>query len=531
MRNSVDAPRKGVVVLALLLVGLHIALAWFSRNAGISWGEDDATYVILGREILHGHYAERWDILAPIHARYPPGFPALLSVANVLFGDHVTVYTALVLFCSAASMLLFFDVARRHFGDAVALFVTALFAINAMAVSEASLIMAEAPFRFWLTLTLWSASQENPSRGHLILAGTSAVIAALTRSVGIAVLAALALHWLLERRWKAVVALIAGSLPVALWFFWTVVAPDPQQRGLYLHTVLTTAQAGESPWISTPKRMLNSLLLYPRTMVPAALSFFGLRSNPIDNVVWALVAVTTLPVGAAVAWKRWRFMALVVLLYGMALILWPWRYERFVSPISALVLAIIGAGAIHLVRNWPARTQGIVLAVLASFFVIGSVQTGVPTLQRMLACDRSRTFTSPACFSEDRRGLLQLAAFVRDQTPNNALFFVSKEAAFYWHSARQTVRNEPFLNAPPDSLGALLRRTGVAYAVLSPIGANRRAHNSALARACREFEPVARFEGDAVLLRLRAEGPIDHDAEACQLIGEWKDSVPARWAE
>jgi hypothetical protein len=424
-----------------------------------------------------------------------------------------------------------FIVVRRHFVDAVALFVTGLLAINTMVVAEASLIMAEAPFRLWMTVVLWSASRENPGRGHLVLAGVAAVLAALTRAVGIAVLGALALHWIFERRWKAVSLLVLGSLPVALWSYWTAVAPDPDQRGLYLHTVLTVSQPGDSPMVSSVERLLNAIVVYPRTMVPGALSFFGLKSNPTDNVLWALLAVITFPVGAWVSWKRWRFMTLVVLLYGLALVVWPWRYERFVSPISALLLAMIGAGVMHLVRHRPARMQAIVLAGVASLFVAGSIQRGLPTLRAMVACDRSRIPESPTCLSEDGRGLLKLATFAREQTPDDALFFVSKEAAFYWHSGRRTVRNEPYLWAPPDSLGSLLRRAGVTYAVLSPVGANRRMHNSALAKACREFESVATFEGDAVLLKLRAGGPIDHDDATCQLIAEWKQRTPARWIQ
>jgi hypothetical protein len=398
-------------------------------------------------------------------------------------------------------------------------------------VTEASLVMAEAPFRLLLALTLWSASRDTPSRAHLFLAGISAIIASLTRSVGIAVLAALALHWILERRWKAIALLAVGSIPVALWFYWTAIAPDPHQRGLYLQTVVDVAQAGDSPWITTPRRVLRSVLLYGRTMVPEALSFFGLKSNPVDNTMWAVLAIVTLPLGTWLAWKRWRLLALMVLLYGLALIVWPWRYARFVSPVSPLLLALIGASVMHLVRHRAPRLQGAVLAGVALLFVVGSVQADLPVLREMMACDRSRVMESPKCFSEDRRGLLQLATYARANTPDDAIFFVSKEAAFYWHSGRHTVRADQFFGAPPDSIGPLFRRSGVTYAVFSPVGANRKQLNQTIARSCREFESVARFEGDAVLLKLRKEGPIDHDDETCQLVADWKDGVPARWAE
>src|SRR5688572_22571759 len=291
MSEAAQKSRYRMLALMALLVGLHLVLAWISRSPGISWGEDDAEYIILGRELLQGNYSERWDVAAPVHARLPPGFPAVLSVANLAFGDDVRVYTLLVLLASAASMALMFLVVRRHFGDAVAVFVTGLSAINAWAVSDAGYVMAEAPFRFCATLTLWAAARDNPNTRHLLLAGAAAVMAALTRSIGLAVLTGLALHWILERRWKAVALLAVGSIPVGLWLLWTAIAPDPNARSLYFHTLTigvesTAAETQDAPWLVVVKRTIGSIAEYIREHVPRALSFPGLRENIVDNLAW-----------------------------------------------------------------------------------------------------------------------------------------------------------------------------------------------------------------------------------------------------
>jgi len=367
-----------------------------------------------------------------------------------------------------------------------------------------------------------------------VLAGAAAVVAALTRSIGVAVIAGLALHWILERRWKAVSLLAFGSIPVGLWFFWTWIAPDPNERALYLYTVVFGVQeiaerSQESPLIVLLKHTAGSVLFYARSLVPVSLSFFGLRANPIDNFMWAALAIVTVPVGVRVAWQRWRLLVLILLFYGAALAVWPWRYERFVSPITSMLLVLIGAGVVHLLRRRSERAQRMALAGVASLFVVGSIQTGLPTLRAMIACDRSRPLESPSCFTEDRRGLLRLAAYVREHTPQDAVFFVPKEGAFYLHSGRRTVRDNRFLDVPADSLGSLLRRSGVSYAVITPIGLYRRTHSTLIAKACREFDTVASFEGDAVLLRVRESGPLDHDDETCQSIAEWKEGLPARW--
>ena len=534
---GVTAPtsRYRIHALLALLVGLHLVLAWISRSPGVSWGEDDAEYIILGRELLQGGYSERWDVDAPVHARLPPGFPALLSIANLVFGDDVRVYTVLVLLLSATSIALCFYVVRRHFGDGVAVFVTALTAINPWAVSDAGYVMAEAPFRFWLTLALWSASRDNPRTKDLVIAGAAAVMAALTRSIGLAVIAGLALHWILERRWKAFALLAVGSIPVGLWFLWQWMAPDPNARSLYLHEltigVQATVESTQDPaWLVLLKRTVGSIAEYVRSLVPMALSFPGLSGKFVDNVAWAALVIATVPIGLWVAWKRWRLLVLVLAFYGAILAAWPWRYERFVSPSTSLLLALIGVGTVHLLRllRTSERVQHLALAAVASVFVVGAIQAGVPKMREMMACDRSRPLDSPACFTEDRRGLLKLAAYARENTPEDAVFYAPKEGAFYLHSGRRTVVENHFRRVPPDSLGPALRRRGVSYAVFTPIGIDR-GRGEALALACRDFERVASFEGEAILLKLRENGPIAHDDELCQSIAEWKQGRPARW--
>ena len=534
MRDEATQSRYRELALVGALIAVHLMVGWILRSPGISWHEDDAIYINLARDLLRGSYVERWYVDTPTHALYPPGFPALLAIAGAVFGDSERVYTVLVLFCSAASIALFYYAVRRHFGMGVAFFVTGLTAINAAALTDAGYIVSEAPFRFWTTLTLWSASRENPRASHLAIAGGSAVMAALTRTVGVAVIAGLALHWLLERRWKTVVLLAVGSIPVALWLLWTWLAPDTDPRSVYIHEIMfgveeTSASTQQAAWIIFLKRMLAAAWLYVRSLIPGALSFFGLRQNPADNVIWALLAIVTVPLGLRFAWQRWRLLVLVLASYGAVLLLWPWTFERFISPVSSLVLALIGAGVVQLASNRNQRVQGAALAVVATLFIAGAAQRIVPTWQAMSACDRANPLRAASCFTEDRRGLLELAAFVREQTPPEAVFYTPKESAFFLHTGRRSVRDSRFAGLPGDSLGSFLRRNGVSYTVLTPIGINRRGRGTRIAEACRDFETVATFSGDAILLRLRENGPIDHDDETCRTLAAWDEQATARW--
>ena len=54
---------------ALAMALVHLGLAWLMRTPGLGWGEDDAAFLLLSRELQSFQYTETQDVLAPIHAR------------------------------------------------------------------------------------------------------------------------------------------------------------------------------------------------------------------------------------------------------------------------------------------------------------------------------------------------------------------------------------------------------------------------------------------------------------------------------
>ncbi len=525
--------RRGVLAAVFALVTLHGALAWTMRSPGVAWGEDDARYSLLARELAHASYRDVWDIGAPVDARFPPGFPALVATSNALFGEHLDAQLAVLILISAASLILLFDATRRHLGDPTALIVTGLAAINPEWLTSSGSLMSETPFRFLAILTLWAASMPDQRARHALIAALAAVLSALVRAAGVAVIAALFAYWLTERRWKAAALLALGSLPVAGWLAWTSVAPDPDARALYLHAILPNPRLSLGTRAARlARRPLMNALIYGRRGVPEALSFFAMKHNVLDNVFWAAVCVVAVPTGLVALWRQWRLLIAFLLFYAIVLLAWPFADVRFVNPWNGFLFTLIVAGLLLTTHRFSVRAQRLSVAAVAGLFVIGAAQKGLLLLHNGLACDRADVPRSAPCYSEDQRGYLQLAEFVRDSTRPDALFFAPKEAAFFYHTQRRTVSDLKTVTVPLDSLRSYLVANGVEYAVLSPIGIPRTRHNRLLAQACREFDVVRAYEGDAVLLRLRPAGPThDDDSAACLATAPWKDGVPPRWAE
>jgi Dolichyl-phosphate-mannose-protein mannosyltransferase len=529
---TTNTGRHGALAAVFALVILHGALAWTIRSPGVAWGEDDARYSLLAREMAHASYRDVWDVAAPVDARFPPGFPALVASSNALFGEHLDAQLGVLILMSATSLILLFDAARRRLGDPAAVLATGLAAINPVWLTSSGSLMSETPFRFLAILTLWAASMPDQRARHALIAAVAAVLSALVRAAGVAVIAALFLYWLSERRWKAAALLALGSLPVAGWLAWTSVAPDPDARALYLHAILPNPRLSLGTRAARlARRPLMNGLIYGRRVVPEAMSFFGMKHNALDNVFWAAVCVVAVPAGLVALWRRWRLLIALLLFYAVVLLAWPFADLRFVNPWNGFLFTLIVAGLLLTTGRFSVRVQRLSLAAVTGLFVTGAVQRGLPVLRNRLACNRADAPRSAPCYSEDQRGYLQLAEFARDSTPPDALFFAPKEGAFFYHTQRRTVSDLKTVTVPPDSLRSYLVANGVQYAVLSPIGIPRARHNNLLAHTCREFDVVRAYEGDAVLLRLRSDGPAGDDGAACDATVAWKDSVPSRWAE
>src|SRR5688572_26547049 len=223
-----------VATVALIATLAHLVLAWLMRTPGLGWGEDDAAYLLLSEQIQQLRYLDVQDILAPVHARFPPGFPAMLAVVGKLTGGRLDAMLAFVALCSAVSVLLLFDAARRVLGDEVAVLATVVYAINPGSLADAGNLMSEAPFKMLVYLALWGALRDTEGTRFAVVAGAATILAALTRSAGVVFIPALGAYWLWKRRYRWVIGLGLGSLVVVAWFAFSFNAPDASDRRLYV---------------------------------------------------------------------------------------------------------------------------------------------------------------------------------------------------------------------------------------------------------------------------------------------------------
>src|SRR4026209_170496 len=97
-------------VLLTLAVLVLLVFGWRGRELlGITSG-DDLTCLALSKLLERGSYREDFLVGAPLHVKYPPGYPAWLVVVRGLSGENLDVIRGTNLALLAAFVLCLYGI-------------------------------------------------------------------------------------------------------------------------------------------------------------------------------------------------------------------------------------------------------------------------------------------------------------------------------------------------------------------------------------------------------------------------------------
>ncbi len=211
----VPSPRATALACVLVLVPVAVALVLFAvqgRIAGL--GVDDAFYLLMADRYF-GRLAGEPDLVALLATRtYPPLYPLLLGAfgggSDGLLAAHLV--NALMILAWVAAWLAFLLRSGVPAAAAVALTLGAAFA--PFTLYHAQVLWSEHLYLALQMLALALLAVRPAHARVVLLAGAATGLALLSRTMGIALVAALAcwLVWHRPRRWP--VALALAALPV-----------------------------------------------------------------------------------------------------------------------------------------------------------------------------------------------------------------------------------------------------------------------------------------------------------------------------
>ena len=463
------ATAAGLAVAAVVAANLTGALA------GVFY--DDGVYLALAKSLAEGHgYHLLYLPGQPAAVRYPflyPLFLASLWKVVPVFPANVVVFKA----ANAALMGLFGALLALYLSGRIAgrAWVPALLVVGAATalplVTVATVLFAEPLFLGLLVGACWAgdAARASPERRRAfllaLLAGLLAGAAALTRSLGVAVIAGVALSLLVARRPRA--ALIAGAAGAAClvpWVLWVArhrAGVDAAIVGNYGTYGDFVAQSGVAAL--SPTRLLE--LLAPVGAVALA-PFRGWLRFYLGIPALVLLVAGFVPLLMRAPALGWTLLAYLAIVFA-----WPFGPDRFLWAAWPLLAVTFFVGADRIwtrVRSAPPRVAWIgrwcVAAVVALvvagygyYQVRGYVRGDVARLQNGISATLS-----------------EVIPWIRQATPLDAVVAGEDEAAIWLYTGRRAVpsylwryrvRGDESLG--PAALHDWLVRAGATHVVLA----------------------------------------------------------------
>lgn len=537
---------KAIWGAAIGLLVLHVILAWLLRDQ-IGMGNDDAMYIQLSRSLRVFGYREEFLIGAPWHSQYPPLYAMLLAVISTLAGERVDVLIAASTLLSAGALLLIFDAVRRLWSPLLALMVLTVGAVNYFLLEAAGDIGTEAPYMALSALSFWFLSQRSDTKTSIVLAGAAAIAAALTRSVGVALVASLLLLWLIERRYHRVIMLgIMSALFVGSWLIWTVVSPVRESGRSYVgeasQLIRSSAKSSERtarPSFLPVRHLVRSTRVYLAGALPTRMHVPTISGTSVDNVVWLLLFAVCSVVGALTIWRTaWRSTVIYLLLYVGLLVVWIWPVARFLDPILPFLFLTLLAGAAALGKRMLPRAPLAPAVALTVVITASSLAYVIPEIVSAVSCDRSAPLQSTGCFTPHERAWLAAAVYAREQTPASTRFMASKEGAFSYLSDRKLVA---FANVLQDGSEGVIQRmqdANVRYVVIGTGTGRERRLARVLMPVCERLAVAQMFPPHTAILEVLPGLQTDPVKSACPILVRaekslrlWSESAPTSGEE
>jgi tetratricopeptide (TPR) repeat protein len=354
-------------------IGLVLLLAAFALVAALRWNRlcllepDSPGYLFQSRSLAtFDGYREIDRPGAPLHTFRPPGLPLLLVPLSWAAPFSVIGAKAIVLVFALVALALTWALARRSAGEGAALVALLLVASSPYALLHATEVVAELPYlaAALAAILLVTRKDDPPARREVAALAALLTALCLLRTIGIALVAAIVIWCLLDRRRR--VWLGAPAVAAVATVLWTVrnsMAGGPSYLGAIGAAGRESGFAGYG-WRCVEAagfyagRFLDVLLpgvwpgrpLYERMTVGGTPDLGGLHGGAY---VFALAACALAAYGIAARWKReGSLIALYALAFALVLVVYPPRHERLTWPMVPLAWALAPAGVAALRRRW-----------------------------------------------------------------------------------------------------------------------------------------------------------------------------------
>ncbi|MBW8011075.1 MAG: hypothetical protein FVQ83_07525 [Chloroflexi bacterium] len=410
-------------LFVFLLVLLNFGISFFNITRGHNWGGDFSQYIMQAQSIVLGSINEFMlrneftinqssYLFAP--NSYPWGFPLLLTPIIYLFGIKVLALKLVGVFFYSAFLIVLFIFASLRLKEKDALLVTAFFAFNPSMQIAINNILADIPFLFFSTLSIFlvdkysSIERENNNKFGILI-GIIIFLSFTLRANGLLLFGALGLiHLNIFRRKKE------ENKNTLKW--------------LKLSSI---------PYISFAILYIINIYFLPNGQTSyylflSDITFSAIVDNIPDYFSLTSEIFTDLPGKEYIYWLFLFFFVLGVIKRGwqdihihfyiittyILFIIWPfWEQFRWLYPILPFFILFGIDGMVYFVQYFKPRNQKYFTMIYRGFLmflIISSFSQVSITAKNNMANNRFESGPfDPNSY--------QIFSYIRDETPENSV--------------------------------------------------------------------------------------------------------------
>ena len=460
-----------------LLAGIVFCIVYVSAfDSKLDLNGDNAAYLSLARSLAEGEGYTSLTVNGRVPAsQFPPAYSAFLSAFLWLGIDNLIVLKALNGILLAASLLLIYMAASRMGGNRALPFAATLLVAFCPEVQHfANIVMSEMLFLFCTALCFFACYRQTQAERpfwrspwfYVVILATTA--AYYTRMVGLALVLAVLVFYLLRKEWWQAAVSLGGV--VLLNVPWAVRNAIHGIESRYFGTIMTV-----NPWrpeaaqVASVGDLVEKMLHNFDETVIKGFRDLLFPFLPIDYAApssfWAVVG--GLFVVACVfygAWQfkplRWWLMAYLVGQIGLFMLWHGGNGVRYVVPVAPFIYLCFYAGVYaavrQLLRQWQARLAALPYAFLLMI---------LPMLAPLQAQAQAAKMPYPPAYAN----YFAIAKAMQEQAPEGTVCCCRKPELFSYYAPGVVATRYKYTLDADELIQGLLDQ-GVEFVVLEQLG-------------------------------------------------------------
>ncbi|NPA35739.1 MAG: hypothetical protein GXO47_02710 [Chlorobi bacterium] len=480
--------RQNEKALLFISLGLSVLFGLLLFNLRISEGGDDSTYIIRAYDLIK-------------EGKYPsyqgPLYPMFLSVIIALTGIKIGILKFTSLLFMAAFFILFHRAFRQRVEPIVLYPVLLFLSVNSYLLYFASQTYSEAMFLaelagFFLVFFKHIDHEDKSlkdSRKALMIIATGALILTLTRTIGLGVVIAVTLYFVLNKEYKKAGIFIAFfiaflgiwlMLKGAVWGFESSQGSSQATSLIYKNPY--DFSQGKETFTGYLGRFVDNSNLYISKHFLKILGFRSANSikyNSLYTVIFYLFFIFTF----ITIFKKNRYLLFtgifIIVFTGITFISLQkiWDQYRLIIPIVPFTAVFLFSGLVELFRKKQFVRFGFIVPVLFSLTIILSAgqsfkKIDLMTLRSNINGNKFKGYT------DDWANYLKMAEYVGEHLDKNSFVACRKpNMARLYAGGKKFYGIYRFNTTNPDSLLNRLKKRHVTHIIMANLRKNPRVNN------------------------------------------------------